>query len=554
MGKTELLDAKDVLQEKFSIMEENKQLFLQLCQAQEEIEYWFDKYSKLKSSFEHDKSKKATSLFDCKIADSTEEKNVDFFTPLEKTLSENAAMRLKFSELLKTQDWISKILISNSLQARLGKVLIDGVSPQGSILFSLRKLLRIWRASSEIPPALGGKDFSKVIETYTSGKFEAVARLLTLTPSFEVHAKAYTALARYLKSKNMAKEAAIAAKLAYEVDPKSFRMKWLAFKYAEAGEFARADALFSLLPKDTSFSESEQRERQNIILQARQDRFAQIRSSVRSAFQAGRQQCHKLAESERFLSQQLQELKRKLGASKEAEKEALRQRDEQAVLARSYQQHLEAQKKQLAERDAAAERAMQLSNEQAELLRSYQQHLEALKVQLAERNAAAERAMQQRDEQAELVLSCTQELENLRNKLLASETAVKEALHQRDEQIELVRVNSNQLEDVKNKLREREMSEKEAMTQLDKQAELVRIMTQQNNTLEEKLKSAEQRVTLTSKLSILREADIKDLQTRYSNLITEKNNFCAELGNARKILEEVLFLYRQHSEDTCESS
>lgn len=532
MIKVNSRDCKDISRENISIMEENKQLFLQLCQAQEEIEYWFDKYNNLKSSSVHDRSKENTSSADYKFASSFEFKDDIFFHTLEKKLSDEAATRLKFSELLKTQKWVSEILTNCSFEARLGRLLLDGVSAQGSVLGALRKLLRIWRTSLEIPSALGGNDFSKVIAEYGSGNFDAVARLLTVTASFEVRAKAYTALARYLKSKNMSKEAVFAAKLAFEEDPKPFRLKWLAFKYAEAGEFARADALLALLPEGISFSESEERERQNIISQAEQDRFALVRAGVNSLLQVGKQefvgiknklaerveavqaicrQRDKLAESDLSYKQQIQELKKKISACEEAEKESSRQRDEQA-----------------------------------ELSRSYVQQLEVLKSQLDERDAAFEQATQQRDAQAELAHFCTQEVENLRNKLLASEIAEKEVLHQRDEQIELVRVTSSHLEEIKNRLRDSELAEKEAIAQRDRQAEVLRIMTQQNVALEEKLKSAEQRVTLTSKLSMLREADIKDLQSRYNDLVLEKNKLCVELANVRKILEDVLFLHRKH--------
>jgi hypothetical protein len=50
-----------------------------------------------------------------------------------------------------------------------------------------------------------------------------------------------------------------AARHAYLLDPKPYRLKWLAFRLHEAGEVIEAKALLDIPPPETSFAESEAR-------------------------------------------------------------------------------------------------------------------------------------------------------------------------------------------------------------------------------------------------------------------------------------------------------
>lgn len=74
-----------------------------------------------------------------------------------------------------------------------------------------------------------------------------------------MQANAWTALSRHLMQ-NKRDHAAEAARRAYALDPKPYRLKWLAFRLHEAGDVIEAAAMLELLPADTPFSSSETRQ------------------------------------------------------------------------------------------------------------------------------------------------------------------------------------------------------------------------------------------------------------------------------------------------------
>lgn len=150
----------------------------------------------------------------------------------------------------------------NALNVRLGNILIQAVDSPSTLISVPGKLLSIWRQSVRKNPSatLGGKGFSKVISTYQEKGFAAVERLLTKLPiSSVIQANAWTALSRHL-IQNKRDQAAEAARRAYALDPKPYRLKWLVFRMHEAGDVIEAAAMLELLPADTPFSSSETRQ------------------------------------------------------------------------------------------------------------------------------------------------------------------------------------------------------------------------------------------------------------------------------------------------------
>jgi hypothetical protein len=136
-------------------------------------------------------------------------------------------------------------------------------------------LRKIWRSN---PPEALGKNFEKIIAAHDSGGFSAVERLLaSASVSGKTQANAYTGLARYLMNNDCA-GAANAAHRAYILDPKPYRLKWLAFRLHEAKNIIEAKTLLDILPRDTPFSESETR-------RARQLRMESLQLQRRGAIQ-----------------------------------------------------------------------------------------------------------------------------------------------------------------------------------------------------------------------------------------------------------------------------
>lgn len=164
--------------------------------------------------------------------------------------------------LVDAQRQLYHLEMHNALNVRLGNILIQAVDSPSTLLSVPGKLLGIWRQSvrKNPPAALGGKGFGKVISTYEEEGFAAVEKLLArISVSPVMQANAWTALSRHL-IQNKRDQAAEAARRAYALDPKPYRLKWLAFRLHEAGDVIEAAAMLELLPAGTSFSGSEARQ------------------------------------------------------------------------------------------------------------------------------------------------------------------------------------------------------------------------------------------------------------------------------------------------------
>ena len=232
------------------LTEENELLFEQLHVVQEELEKYYHKLKECeerKSTAPVSASAGAMSAASPEVADA---------------LAENMKLKAQVEQL----KIALRVESQNSLQARLGNMLIEGVSSTSSLLTLPGKLLKMWKALQQATPpaALGGKSFQKVIDAYESGKDEAVEKLLdSVSISHIMRANAYTALSRHCKNWD-ARKAADFARLAWECDPKPYRMKFLAFRQYETDDVMGAAALLDMLPAGVQMSEWEERQSRQI--------------------------------------------------------------------------------------------------------------------------------------------------------------------------------------------------------------------------------------------------------------------------------------------------
>lgn len=160
---------------------------------------------------------------------------------------------------------------ANSLQAKTGEIISQSFKTWHAPFSLPFKLVKFWWNEILLvaPPSLGGKSYGKVIGAYEQGGFDAVDQLLAprkYTPF--IRANAWTALARHFQRKDMKSEMVIAATLACEIDPKAFRHKWRALKMNEAGKPGQADIILSSLPASCGFSDTEEKTRKEIMLEA----------------------------------------------------------------------------------------------------------------------------------------------------------------------------------------------------------------------------------------------------------------------------------------------
>lgn len=258
---------------------------------------------------------------------------------------------------------------TNSLAARLGETLIHGVSSAGAFIALPLKLRQMWKALDQtVPPAaLGGKSFQKVLDAHAAGGSEAVEKLLdSVFLSPVMRANAYTALARQVMLTD-ARQAADLARLAWETDPRPYRLKWLAFRLHEADDAINAEALLDMLPDDISMSDSEERQAARLRQEAKRERAQQAQKMMKASqseagqLQAAMAKLKQAAEESKKqqealaaqLSKQREEHKQELArlnsqlpelkkAADQARQEAARAREAQAAL----QRQMEAQKKE----------------------------------------------------------------------------------------------------------------------------------------------------------------------------------------------------------------
>lgn len=347
------------------LTEENELLFEQLHVVQEELEKYYHK------------------LKDCEQRKGSGADAGSSVVVIPPQASEALAENLKPRALVAQQQAALQVESTNSLAARLGEMLLKGVSSAGSLIALPVRLRRMWKALDQtVPPAaLGGKSFQKVLDAHAAGGNEAVEKLLdSVFLSPVMRANAYTTLARQVMLTD-ARQAADLARLAWETDPRPYRLKWLAFRLHEADDAINAEALLDMLPADISMSDSEERQAARLRQEAKRERARQAQKATEASRteamqlqvtmaklkqaaeeskkqqEASTAQLNKQREEHKQelarLNSQLTELKK---AADQARQDAARAREAQAAL----QRQMDAQKK---ESDALALRtALMLKN------------------------------------------------------------------------------------------------------------------------------------------------------------------------------------------------
>lgn len=194
-------------------------------------------------------------------------------------LPEILAENLRLQALVELQQRIHQVQSQNALNAKLGDILIQGIDAPRSLVSVPGRLVKIWRQSSRRnpPDTLGGNSFDKVIAEYDAGGFAAVEKLIAgVSVAPTMLASAYTALARQLMKRDRP-NAAEAARRAYSLDPKPYRLKWLTFRLHEAGDLIEAEAMLGILPTETQFSDSEARQALQLQTEAKLARQREAR-------------------------------------------------------------------------------------------------------------------------------------------------------------------------------------------------------------------------------------------------------------------------------------
>lgn len=252
---------------------ENELLLLQLHQVQEELERYYLRNQELENN-QAAGAGSATMIGKGWVDDE-----------LPAVLAENQRLQA----LVRVQQSVYRQQTENALNVRLGNLLIDAADSPTSLPAAVAKLLVTWwRSARQAPPrSLGGKDFGKVIAAHDQGGFPAVEQLMDgLSISAAMQANAWTALARHLMNSDP-NQAAEAAERAHALDPKPFRLKWLAFRLHETGRLVDAEAMLDALPSGIAFSGSEQAQADRLRNDAQTLRrsiaFAQCKSAERNS-------------------------------------------------------------------------------------------------------------------------------------------------------------------------------------------------------------------------------------------------------------------------------
>lgn len=373
---TQGADAKDARIKELT--EENELLFEQLHVVQEELEKYYHK------------------LKECEQRKGSNADAGGTVVVIPPQAGEALAENLKLRALVVQQQAALQVESTNSLAARLGEMLIHGVSSAGAFIALPLKLRQMWKALDQtVPPAaLGGKSFQKVLDAHAAGGSEAVEKLLDsafLSPV--MRANAYTALARQVMLTD-ARQAADLARLAWETDPRPYRLKWLAFRLHEADDVINAEALLDMLPDDISMSDSEERQAARLRQEAKRERA---------------RQAQKATEASRAEAMQLQATMAKL---KQTAEESKRQREALAV-------QLHTQKEEIKKQQTDA--TVQL-NKQRE---AHKQELARLNSQLTELKKAADQARQEavRARDAQAALQRQMNAQKMESDALAVQTA-----------------------------------------------------------------------------------------------------------------------------------
>lgn len=449
--------------------EENELLLLQLHQVQEELESYFLKCREL------ERGGGGNGAGSCPAGGWVD----DDLPTMQAEVS-------RLTTLVETQTRLHDIASRNALNARLGDILIQSVSPGGSLIGLPARLLAIWRAStSDQPPArLGGKNFDKVIETFQAGGPESVSQLLAAEPAPEMRAKAWTALARHQMKSGLFADAAHSARRAYEEEPKPYRLKWLAFRLHDAGEIAEADACLSLLPQDTPFSDSEARQRDQVRYEANNARLREAKH--KTGFESRRQ----------AMESQMQTLRRDC--------------DRHAGL--------------------AAEREGEIKS-----LQQAQARLEKDKSVLAAQQEVSGKLLAERNAEIEALGKAFSELEQEKSALAAQQEASVKLLAERYAEIESLRIACSRVEQEKLAISRQRI---ESSLLLSEREAEIRILNQTRAHLEQQLSALVAQNDELANLAETRLGDIETLRQGLNDIEQEKAGLTAQLEASARLSAE----------------
>lgn len=285
--------------------------------------------------------------------------------PVDTEFVEAEAERVRLECLLAVQAKLHKLRTQHALSGQLGEILIEGVRSTGALLTVPGRLRRAWHQNrrTQAPAVLGGKSFDKSIQAYQQGGDSQLESLLSQAAvSNSIQASAWTAVARTYQTSDPGLVATLARR-AFELEPRGFRQKWLAFRLHESGDLLEAEALLTLLSDDVSFTDSESRQRDRLLKQAKEFRVDQVRMQhqVASRNEAVQRQWDELAQERNALMGQLRQLQGQLDAVQRESSRVVQDRDEQLMQVKSLQAQLEQAQEDLTSNSQEQERQRQLA-------------------------------------------------------------------------------------------------------------------------------------------------------------------------------------------------
>jgi hypothetical protein len=334
--------------------------------------------------------------------------------------------------LVEVQRKVHRLESQNSLNAKLGDILIQGADSPMALLALPGKLGRIWRTyNRQMPPkSLGGNGFGKVVAAYSEGGFDVVEKLMigtSIPPA--IQANGYTAVARHLMLSDHP-NAAEAARRAYALDPKPYRLKWLAFRLHEAGDVIEAEAMLDILPSDTQFSDSEARQAGQLRYEANHvrqrdakqktefsERRAEIEGRMKRLVQERDEQSQLVTERTQeveVLTQakaQLEQEKLALAGQHEEGVKLVVERTQEAEVLKRAKAQLEQEKLALAGQHEEAFRLVVERTQEVEVLERAKAQLEQEKLALAGQHDEAARRVVERTEELEVLTQAKAQLD-----------------------------------------------------------------------------------------------------------------------------------------------
>ena len=412
--------------------DENELLLLQLHRIQEELERYYFRNQALVSQRSECEQNTSVSIVNHRseheqstsvpVEDRVDHELVDLF-------AENERLRV----LLDVQRKVHRLEAQDTLNAKLGNLLIQAVDSPRTLVGLPRKLAGIWWAYRRLAPPkfLGGKGFPNVLAAFDEGGFDAVEKLMgVIAVQPAVQANAYTVLARKLMFGNC-RGAAEAARRAHALDPKPYRLKWLAFRLHEAGEVIEADAVLDLLSSDTPFSESEARQASQLRHEASQNlRIAAKEKAETSDVRAA-------------ISRRFNGLVRK----RDEQLELLSERSREAEALKQGKARAEEERGTLSNKHEAAIKQLVTLGQEVEILRQAEAQLQREKVMQDDRHEGVLQKLNERSLQIEVLERTKSTLVQETMAIAARYEQALQVLAARGQEVEILRETKAELDE-----------------------------------------------------------------------------------------------------------